>query len=204
MSTPKLDLIFDVDGVLVYPAMRFRDYLNNTHGISPEMTAPFFHGRFRDCVTGRSDLRNELEVNLTRWGWPGTAETFIETWMHVDSTPDPTLLELVGSLRRQGFKCHVASVQERNRANYLRDIVGFKYAFDETFFSCDVGAAKPDPAFYQAVQQRLGKLPNQLMLIDDSPACIEAARRMGWQTFHYQQPTDQAHMIAAIAEFERR
>lgn len=200
MRLSRPDLLFDVDGVLIYPAMQFRDYLDTAHGITPEMTAPFFHGRFLECARGRANLREELQAHLASWGWAGTSDSFIENWMEIDSKPDTEILELVASLRQRGFPCHVASVQEQNRAAYLRDFVGFNRAFDKTFFSCDLGAVKPDRAFYRAVEQRLERPPKQLMLIDDSPACIDAAREIGWQTFQYQGPADLVRLIKVFDE----
>jgi putative hydrolase of the HAD superfamily len=121
--------------------------------------------------------------------------------MREDSTPDAAMLEFVAGLRLQGFKCHVASVQERNRAAYLRQTVGFDRAFDETFFSCDIGTAKPDSAFFVKVQEQLGRPPHELLLVDDSQTCVEAAHGAGWQAFHYKGPADRARLAAMIPGF---
>jgi len=77
----KPDVLFDVDGVLVYPPFRFRHYLESKHGITPEMTAPFFRGRFMECVIGQAELGNELGVYLGHWGWRGTPSNFIKLWL---------------------------------------------------------------------------------------------------------------------------
>jgi putative hydrolase of the HAD superfamily len=77
--------------------------------------------------------------------------------------------------------------------------MGFERVFDQTFFSCDLGVAKPDPAFFIKIQERLAKPPQELFLVDDSLSCIEAARRVGWQTFHYCGPADLARLISTIA-----
>ena len=197
-GSPKPDLLFDVDGVLVHPAFQFRGYLELHHGITAEMTAPFFHGRFLECVTGRANLSDELEPVLPQWGWHSTPSHFIETWMREDGRPNGKFLELIAGLNQRGWKCHVASVQERNRAKYLRETVGFANAFDRTFFSCDVGVAKPNPEFFSKVQQELGKPPGALLLVDDSPTCIKAAHDAGWRTFHYRGPADQADLLIEI------
>jgi putative hydrolase of the HAD superfamily len=201
-STPKI--LFDVDGVLVHPQLRFRDYVERNHGITPEMTAPFFRGPFLACVTGHASLNEELGVYLDQWGWSGTADNFIETWLREDTTPDAAMLEFIASLRRRGFKCYVASVQERNRAAYLREIVGFAGAFDGTFFSCELGAAKPDPAFYEKVHEQLARPAHELLLIDDSRACVDAALSAGWQAFHYRGPTDLSRLASMITDYQQQ
>jgi putative hydrolase of the HAD superfamily len=143
-----------------------------------------------------------LAVYLDQWGWRATAASFIETWMREDGTPDAAMLHFVASLRWQGFRCHVASLQERNRAAYLRQTIGFERAFDETFFSCDLGAAKPDPAFYAKIQERLLRPLGELLLVDDSRVCVEAAHAAGWQAFHYEGPGDCARLATAIPGFQ--
>jgi putative hydrolase of the HAD superfamily len=199
-SSPSFAVLFDVDGVLVYPPLRFRDYLERHHGITAVMTAPFFRGRFQACLTGHAHLQDELGVYLDQWKWPGTVGAFIETWLKEDDARDAAILDLVATLRSRGFKCHVASVQERNRAAYLRETMGFESAFDQTFFSCDLGAAKPEPEFYLKIQERLGKPPHELLLVDDSLACFDAALHARWQAFQYSGPVDLARLAARIAE----
>jgi putative hydrolase of the HAD superfamily len=193
------DMLFDVDGVLVHP-FRFRTFLGSHYGITAQMTSAFFSGPFRACVTGQAELAEVLPPYLSQWGWQSTTSDFIATWMREDAAADHSMRELVGKVRNLGFRCHVASVQERNRADYLRHTMGFQDAFDETFFSCDLGAAKPDPAFYTRIQKKLGKAPRQLMLIDDSLACVEAALAAGWQAFHYAGTVDRSRLIELLAD----
>lgn len=42
--------------------------------------------------------------------------------------------------------------------------------------------AKPDPAIFHLAEKRFGHDPGAMFFIDDSPANIEAARLLGWQT----------------------
>ena len=51
--------------------------------------------------------------------------------------------------------------------------------FDEQFYSCEIGVAKPDPAYFATVLERLQTPADQVVFIDDSPANIEAARKIG-------------------------
>jgi putative hydrolase of the HAD superfamily len=194
------EVLFDVDGVLVYPPFGFRDYLEREHGITPKMTEKFFRGRFQDCVTGVAELHDELPNLLQEWGWRGTLGDFLKDWLRQDDLPDHQLLALVAATRERGIRCHIASVQERRRAAYLLDTMGFGQAFDKTFFSCHMGAAKPDMEFYLRAQSSLGRQPRELLLVDDSLTCINAARSAGWQTFHYAGPADQCRLATVLAE----
>ncbi len=62
--------------------------------------------------------------------------------------------------------------------------------FDPCFFSCTLGANKPDPAIFAAAQEQLAEPPERLLLIDDSRAAVAGARAAGWQAIHFTgQPT---------------
>lgn len=53
--------------------------------------------------------------------------------------------------------------------------------FEPILFSSVFGVRKPDPAIFRAVEEHLGLAPEMLMLIDDSPANVDAARARGWR-----------------------
>ena len=63
-------VLFDVDGVLVH-RWRFRSALARDHGITPNMTAPFFKGPFVRCVEGHRAVAHRL-------GRSGTELLFID------------------------------------------------------------------------------------------------------------------------------
>jgi|GEM_PF-4143304 len=77
--------------------------------------------------------------------------------------------------------------------------MGFAERFDTTFFSCDLKAAKPDLTFFEQIEQYLQRGPEQLLLVDDSEACIMAAGERGWSTFHYVGPEDQKELRSRLA-----
>ena len=172
-------VLFDLDGVLVHP-WRFRDELARDHGITPEVTAGFFKGPFMDCVEGRADLMEVLPPFVAGWGWPGTVSSFVDRWLAAEHAPDRDVLAVVRTLRDRGVPCYVASTQEGRRARYVEREMGFATLFDGLFFSCDLGVMKPRPAYYATVTGRLGIPPDAVLLFDDAPANVAAAREAGW------------------------
>lgn len=175
---------FDVDGVLV-PPLRFRDLLAREHAITPAMTAPFFRGPFLECAEGRAHLENVLEPYLEEWLWKGTVAEFIELWLDSENLLDTDVLDVAAELRRSGVPCFLASVQERLRARYLMDDMGLARRFDGGFFSCEIGLRKSDAAYFAEVARRSGYAPESLLLIDDTPACVDTARAAGWQALRF-------------------
>ena len=55
--------------------------------------------------------------------------------------------------------------------------------FDLLFFSCDLGAMKPEPEIYRAVEEGIADLeqPASLTFFDDRPENVEAAIDAGWR-----------------------
>jgi putative hydrolase of the HAD superfamily len=56
---------------------------------------------------------------------------------------------------------------------------------ENRYFSYQFKAAKPEPAVYHALEVRLGLAGPEILLIDDSDANIEGARRAGWQVIEF-------------------
>ncbi|MEM5776077.1 MAG: HAD-IA family hydrolase, partial [Anaerolineaceae bacterium] len=130
-------------------------------------------------------LAQALADYLPGWGWPGSAEEFIRAWLAADHVIDARLLQEIQQLRRRGVVCCLATSQERNRAEYMKTVMGFAEAFDHLFFSCELGCQKPQAAFYQAVQDRLTADREAVLFWDDNAANVEGARRFGWQARVY-------------------
>jgi FMN phosphatase YigB (HAD superfamily) len=57
--------------------------------------------------------------------------------------------------------------------------------FEGITASNEVGAAKPEPAIYQAAVRALGVEPGRILYLDDVPAYVEGGREQGLQVFHY-------------------
>jgi epoxide hydrolase-like predicted phosphatase len=74
----------------------------------------------------------------------------------------------------------------------------FEGLFDHVVSSCDVGLIKPDPAIFQALLDRLGAMPDEVVFVDDLISHVEAARAAGLHAIHFQ-TTDQA--LAEIAAY---
>ncbi len=187
-------VLFDADGVVINPMLQFSRLLESEYGITPAMTRTFFGGIFKECLAGQADLSEVLPPFLETWRWTGGVDEFIGLWMAADDHPDRALLAAIQDLRQAGTLCGLATLQERNRAAYMRTSMNFSTSFDRLFFSCDMGCLKPAPVFYQKIQAELG-LPGEAILFwDDAPPNVAAAREMGWQ----------AELYTGFAAFQER
>ncbi|CAG0936052.1 FMN hydrolase / 5-amino-6-(5-phospho-D-ribitylamino)uracil phosphatase [Thermoflexales bacterium] len=197
-------ICFDADGVVVNPQMQFSKHLNEEYGISPKMTQGFFQGVFNDCLVGKANLEDVLPTFLAEWGWKGSVNEFIKTWLLTDHIVDSRITQLIRNLRWNGIICCLATSQEHHRAEYMKREMGFQEVFDHLFFSCEVGWQKPCPAYYQYIEKTLGLAKESILLWDDSRINIEAAQELGWNAEIYTEFADLEKTIKKYIAIENR
>jgi putative hydrolase of the HAD superfamily len=61
----------------------------------------------------------------------------------------------------------------------MREVFGYDALFDVSCYSWELGAAKPDPAFFAAAARRIGGDPAAILFIDDAALNVAAAREAG-------------------------
>ena len=156
---PNLDkikiVIFDLDGVVVYPSWGFANYLDREHKITREHTREFFAGPFNDSIRGNVDVKDVLPPYLASWNWPGTVDDFVDFWLKAEDSPDIRLLDLIRELRESGMKCGLGTNQEKHRAQFIRKNMRFESMFDHLFISCELGSFKPEDAFFKRSRSSL-------------------------------------------------
>jgi len=177
-------VLFDADGV-VQSAGRLADYFAERYGWPAPRTADFFRHVFgerldrEEVLSGTVEILPAIQEALPRWGVTEPVETFVAGWLREGTVPDPDALELVAALRRAGVVCGLATNQDRLRARYMEQDLGYRELFDHRFYSSELGVAKPDPAFFQAALAALATPAAQVLFIDDNEPNVLAARGCG-------------------------
>jgi putative hydrolase of the HAD superfamily len=182
-------LMVDVDGVIVHPAHAggWSERLEADLGLPvAALQDHFFRPHWGDVMLGRADLHDRLGPVLAEIAPHLTSRQLTEYWFAHDARLDETLLADLDQWRAAGLEVHLATVQEHHRARYLWDTLGLRDRFDGLHYAADLGSAKPDPAFFRAIETRTGLAPGELLLIDDKIANVEGARACGWRgaTWH--------------------
>lgn len=172
-------LLVDVDGVLVNGEL-FSKVLARDYGITEEMTASFFQGRFQECLVGNADLREELGEHLTAWGWPGSLDEFLTYWFRSEHRINEPLVIAIQQLRERGIRVYLATNQERYRTEYILEHMGFAEKFDGIFSSAHVKYTKSDPEFFMSVLRTLEDMPaSDILFWDDGLANVATAQLVG-------------------------
>ena len=80
----------------------------------------------------------------------------------------------------------------------LMESLGLDRYCDGIFYSAALSCRKPSTHFYEKVPELSGFRPAQLLLIDDTPANVLAARNLGWNAVEWTKSSTLAEQISKL------
>jgi putative hydrolase of the HAD superfamily len=191
-------VLFDADGVVQRPD---RDWWSQLTSLVPSDGETFVADLMaaeKPALLGKVDFRDALADVLRRWNSPASVEEALEPWSWF--VAEPEVIALIQSLRSAGIGCHLATNQHAYRRAIMQDERGYGAWFDQTFYSCDVGLAKPDPAYFRAILGSLGLPASSVLFIDDNVDNVAGAASVGLRAEVY----DLSSGVPALVELFRR
>jgi len=93
----------------------------------------------------------------------------------------PGTIALHAELRQRGFKTYIFSNTNDLAIEHVRRNFPFFGNFDGHIYSYEVGAMKPEPAIYEAMEKMTGRRGADLIYIDDRHENIAAGAARGWR-----------------------
>ena len=173
-------ILFDADGVIQMPARSVEAMMRDVFGHLPQD----YRALVRDivetekpCQWGDGEFAARLPPVLAGWGYgAGTAQRLIRAWTTVYVSDE--ILSVIDALRSH-TPCWLASNQEPSRARHMSERLGYRNVFDREFYSCDLGVAKPDPAYFASIAESAAVAPDALVFVDDREENVGAARTCG-------------------------
>ncbi|HEX7042907.1 MAG TPA: HAD-IA family hydrolase [Patescibacteria group bacterium] len=179
-------VIFDVDGVIIDISIeKAQEQLERDYGISPSQTESFFKNEFLSCLRGEKDLKEEIAPYLRKWKWNDSVNAFLDYWFESQKEVDERLIEEIKDLKKQKIKVCIATNQEKYRAEYLLNRLGFKNIFDDIFVSSTIGFTKKNPEFFKLVLQKIDLKPNEVIFWDDHMSYVQSAESLGINAHFY-------------------
>ena len=129
-------------------------------------------------MTGDADLEHSLTKVLDRYdGVELEPEDVMDAWHAIEVHAD--VLDGVRALAGRGLIRALTTNQNEPRAAWMRANLPYDELFDAQFYSCEVGLAKPDPAYFTHVLETLGVRPEDALFLDDTAANVESAAQLG-------------------------
>jgi HAD superfamily hydrolase (TIGR01509 family) len=120
-------------------------------------------------------------------GFLGDAGEFGEMFADIFTAIMP-MIELHTELRRRKIPTYIFSNTNDLAIGHIRRNFPFFEHFDGYIFSYEVGAMKPQPEIYAALEKLCGRCGAEIIYIDDRRENIEAGAARGWRTILHESP----------------
>ncbi|QWZ08387.1 HAD-IA family hydrolase [Nocardioides panacis] len=192
-------VLWDADGVLQQLPAGWEASMRPVVGHLVDDVDGFLAEAFeaeRPALAGRARWVEVLPVLLERWGLADRYDDALQVWLTIE--PVVETQDVVRALRGHGLRCCLATNQDEHRGRHMQETFGYADLFDATFYSYELGVAKPDPGYFTAVLDRLHEPAHRVLFVDDNRANVEAARTVGLlaEQWHVDdgQPALRAHL----------
>lgn len=171
-------VIFDMDGVLIdsepFYKQRRKNFLKQ-YGIEfDDASAAGFIGlTFRDILAHYFTWEEQAEATQAFIDYRNAHPPDFKRLLDAEAG------ELLAWLKEQGLKLAVASSSSIEAIKEVMAISGWGRYFDLLVSGNEFPRSKPDPAIYLATVKRLNISPEEVIVVEDSPHGITAAKNAG-------------------------
>ena len=190
-------VVFDIGGVLeLTPSTGYRERWETELGLEPGELDERMYEVWRGGTLGTLTIEQvheafERELGMSR----ADVERFMaDFWDDYLGTPNTELIDYFRDLRtrvRTGILSNsFVGAREKERERY-----GFEDMTDVLVYSHESGTAKPDPAIYRLVCERLGVEPQRAVFVDDHEGAVDGARAIGMHAVLFR---DNAQVISEL------
>ena len=193
MEQEKIKLvIFDLDGVLVETKLLHFRALNLALGEKYQIS-------WEDHLTTYDGLKTyrKFEILTAQKGLPATEHQRIWTLKQkytedlLESTSfDPEIYECIHSLKQNGYLLACCSNSIKSSVNKVLEKLKIFNILNVVISNEDVKHSKPHPEMYWKTMTELGVLPNETLIVEDSPLGLLAAQRSGAYVMRVESPSD--------------
>jgi len=189
--TKNLAIVFDFGGVLIdwNPRYLYRKLFDGDEAAMERFLAEI---RFMDWNVKQDNGRPfdeavaELSAQFPQYA--ALIRAYHERYPESISGPIAPTVALLKALKAAGYPLYGLSNWPLEKFLLVRPRYDFFNWFDDMVISGEVKLIKPDPRIFALLLERIGRPAAQCLLIDDSEKNIEAARRLGFQTIHFESP----------------
>ena len=120
---------------------------------------------WRDYLTGSGVLNPDVQI---------AASLYRELCAEIPGTK-----EILKGLKAGGARLAALNNTSHEWLKYWGEQFGINYYFSPIIASCEVGFAKPEPAFFEYALKAVGVKANDVVFIDNQENHVQAARALG-------------------------
>jgi len=190
-------VVFDLGGVLV--RLTGLDELTRLSGHSREEIVRRWLGCrwVRRFESGRCPPDEFAAGVVADWGLPLSADAFLDSFV---TWPEALFDGAVEIVTETAGVATVACLSNTNALHWEVHARRWELdaLFDELFLSHLMGMVKPDAAVFDHVVDVLGRPAPRILLLDDSPPNVEAARNAGLRAKVVRGPVEARRVLAEL------
>ncbi len=136
---------------------------------------------------GQITRREFFEQIRDAVGFHGTLEEFGGYFADI-FTEIPPMIALHAEVRRRGFKTYIFSNTNDLAIEHIEKNFAFFKDFDGYIYSHEIGAMKPDPRIYAAMEKMCGRNGADIIYLDDRQENVEGGLTRGWKAVLHETP----------------
>lgn len=195
-------LLFDLGGIVINIDVRASIAgFAELAGMAIETLQHDFHADalYHDYECGKLTTAQYFRYLQSRLGIMVSDQQMTEAWNAMLGDLNQDTFEAINQVRTQ-LPCYAFS--NTNTAHKEKLFVSYPDVmdlFNSIYFSCDLGARKPDRIAYQLVAKRLGVEPGKILFFDDSPVNVSGALDAGFQAVHVRSPENLCEILKSVA-----
>ena len=185
-------VIFDLDGVLVeaknihYEALN--EALGEEYAISWAEHLSTYDGLKTNQKLEMLSERKGLPIELHKEIWEGKQKLTLQKLKELK--PNQTLQSILNALVEDGYKIAVCSNSIRKTVLTVLSKLGIMEFMDYIISNEDVQNSKPHPEMYWRAISKMGCLPEETLIVEDSPYGLLAANRSKAHVLRVKNPTE--------------
>jgi epoxide hydrolase-like predicted phosphatase len=190
-------VVFDIGRVLeLTPPTGYRERWEKSLGLGPGDLDQRMYDVWRGGTLGTLTAEQVHEAFVRELGMSlQDVERFMaDFWDDYLGTPNTELIDYFRELRprvRTGILSNsFVGAREKERERY-----GFEDVTDVIVYSHESGTAKPAPAIYRLVCERLDVEPQHAVFVDDHEGAVDGARAIGMEAVQFR---DNAQVISEL------
>ncbi|WP_205544211.1 HAD family hydrolase [Rubrobacter indicoceani] len=130
-------------------------------------------------------------------------EAYYKRWDEMFNGPIPGSVDILHELEGRGYTLYALTNWSAELFGRARETFPFLGVFREIVVSGELGLIKPDLEIYGVLVDRTGLDPGTSAFIDDSPANVETANRLGFTGIAFTDPPALRDDLAELGLLDR-
>ncbi|MGZ9226596.1 MAG: HAD family hydrolase [Anaerolineales bacterium] len=190
MTTKIQAVIFDFGNVLLEwnPRHVYRRYFQNEDAMEQFLAEVNFMDWNAQQDKGRTFAQGVAELSRQFPHYSELIQAYHDNWEDSIGEFFAGTVEIMKRLKAKGYSLYGLSNWSAETFPLAREKYDFFNLLDDIVISGEVGMIKPDPEIFEHLLQRISRKADECLFIDDAPANVEQAQKMGFTTIQFQSP----------------